>query len=101
MNYDQVLIDSTPMLVASDAAIAGRIADGLMLVIQPEKNHRRLIMRTIDEIRLVGLKLTGIVVNRVTEDKSQSYYGGYGYGYGYGHSYKEADETSESVQAAA
>lgn len=39
--YDQVLIDTPPILAASDATIIGRLVDGLMLVVQPEKNNRR------------------------------------------------------------
>jgi capsular exopolysaccharide synthesis family protein len=88
--YDQVLVDSPPMLVASDAAIVGRMAGGLMLVVQPQKNHRRLVTRAIEEIRGVGLHLVGIIINKLSSEGGQAYYGeGYGYGYGYGVSYGE------------
>jgi polysaccharide biosynthesis transport protein len=46
-NYDQVLIDCPPILAAADAAIIGRLTEGLILVIQPEKNHRRLVLRAV------------------------------------------------------
>ena len=88
MNYDQVLIDCTPMLVASDAAIVGKIADGMMLVVQPQKNHRRLVLRTIEEARSVGLKLIGVVVNRISTENGGDFYGS---GYGYGHEYGDTD----------
>ncbi len=84
-HYDQVLIDSPPILVASDASIVGRMAGGLMLVVQPQKNHRRLVLRAIEEARTVGLNLVGVIVNRLSADSSQGYYGDeYGYGYSYG-----------------
>ena len=35
--YDQVLIDSPPALVASDAAIMGRLVNGVVLVVHPSK----------------------------------------------------------------
>jgi capsular exopolysaccharide synthesis family protein len=83
--YDQILVDSPPLLVASDAAVVGRMAGGLMLVVQPQKNHRRLVMRAIEEARGVGLDVIGVIVNRLSGEGAQSYYDeGYGYGYGYG-----------------
>ena len=87
------------MLVASDAAVVGRMAGGLMLVVQPQKNHRRLVVRAIEEARAVGLNVIGVIVNRLTSDAGQSYYGeGYGYGYGYGAGYHEASDESPSSQ---
>ena len=81
--YDQILIDCPPTLVASDAAIAGRIAGGLMLVVQPAKNHRRSVFRCVEETRSVGVDVVGLIVNRLTADEGRSYYGdSYGYGYG-------------------
>jgi capsular exopolysaccharide synthesis family protein len=97
-HYDQVLIDSPPMLVASDAAVVGRMAGGLMLVVQPQKNHRRLVVRAIEEARSVGLNLIGIILNRLTQETQHSYYGdGYGYGYGYGASYGESVEVTDKI----
>jgi tyrosine-protein kinase Etk/Wzc len=89
-HYDRVLIDSPPMLVASDAAAVARVAGGLMLVVQPQKNHRRLVVRAVDEARSVGLNLLGVIINRLSTDKGDAYYGdAYGYGYGYGVQYGE------------
>ena len=84
-HYDQILIDSPPILVASDATIVGRVAGGLMLVVQPHKNHRRLVIRAVEETQAVGLQLVGIILNRLSPQGGRGYYGeGYGYGYGYG-----------------
>jgi succinoglycan biosynthesis transport protein ExoP len=91
--YDQVLIDCPPVLAASDASIIGRLTDGMVLVVQPEKNHRRLVLRAADGLASIGVDLIGVVANRVGED-SGGYYGygqGYGYGYGYGHGHDEED----------
>jgi Mrp family chromosome partitioning ATPase len=90
--YDQVLIDSPPMLVASDATIVARVCGGLMLVVQPQKNHRRLVVRAVEEIRAMGLNLGGIILNRLPNEQGTAYYGdGYGYGYSYGHSQPTAE----------
>jgi len=81
--YDQVLIDSPPALATSDAAVIGRLAGGVMLVVQPGKNRRRLVMRCVEDFAVLKIPLLGIAVNRVGSDKDGSYYG-YGYGGYYG-----------------
>jgi Mrp family chromosome partitioning ATPase len=86
--YDQILIDGPPALAATDASIIGRLVDGIVLVVQPRKNQRRLVVRAAEGLRDVGAKLLGIVANRIgdeNEDKLYGYSSGYGYGYGYGY----------------
>jgi capsular exopolysaccharide synthesis family protein len=92
--YDQVLIDTPPVLAASDSAVAGRLVDGVMLVVQPGKNSRRIILRAVDELQLMRVPLVGIVVNRVDADADDGY-DGYGYGYGYGYGEDEAEEEDD------
>lgn len=87
--YDQVLIDCPPVLAASDAALVGRHTDGTILVVQPEKNHRRLVIRATEELASLRVSVIGIVANRVPEHSASGY--GYGYGYGYGVGYGEDD----------
>lgn len=88
-HYDQVLIDTPPILAASDASIVARLTGGLVLVVQPSKNHRRLVHRAVDEIRTSSLDLTGVVINRVSESGDSEYGYSYGYGQGYGHGYHD------------
>ncbi|MHB1035271.1 MAG: polysaccharide biosynthesis tyrosine autokinase [Pirellulales bacterium] len=86
--YDQILIDSPPTLATSDTAIIGRLVDGVMLVVQPDKNRRRLVIRTVASLSLVKIPLLGVIINRVGSDQDRGYYGykgGYGDGYGYGY----------------
>ncbi len=87
--YDQVLIDSPPILAAADSAIASRETDGLILVVQPQKNHRRLVKRALEGLHALDANVLGIVVNAVDNEDGAGYYGygGYGYGYGYGGGY--------------
>ena len=92
--YDQILIDSPPTLAAADTTIIGRQVDGAVLVVRPDKNQRRPVMRAVDGFRALDVNLLGVVVNRVGEDGTSDYYGyGMGYGYGYGAGYgAEHDE---------
>lgn len=92
-HYDQVLVDCPPTLAVSDAQIIGRLVDGVVLVVTPEKNHRRLVARACQNFQSAGIPLLGIVANRITQ---QSHGYGYGYGYGYGHDEAETELAIES-----
>jgi capsular exopolysaccharide synthesis family protein len=92
--YDQVIVDCPPILAASDAAIVGRLTDGLILAVQPHKTNRRLVLGAVQGLAAVGTGVVGVVVNRVDSEKGGGYYGynyGYGYGYGYGCGYGHGD----------
>jgi len=99
-HYDQIVIDSPPALV-SDTAIIGRLVDGLLLAVQPEKNRRRVVLRAVESFVGLGINVLGVVVNRQAAEKDDDYYGyGYGYGYGgYGH-YGHDDEDTDAGERA-
>ena len=85
-HYDQVLVDCPPIMAASDAVIVGNLVEGMVLVVQPEKNHRRLVLRSTENLIGMGVDLIGIVANRIGDVNGNGYCG---YGYGY------ADDESE------
>ncbi len=88
--YDQILIDSPPALATSDACVVGRLVDGVVMVVQPDKNRRRQVIRAAESFAALKIPLLGIVVNRVGSDNAPGYYG-YGGGYGYGYDYTEEE----------
>ena len=92
--YDQILIDTPPLLATSDATIVGRLVDGAVLVVQPMKNPRRTVVRAAEAFTGSKINLLGVVLNRVGSDKNElyGYTAGYGYGYGYGYDDQSADE---------
>jgi capsular exopolysaccharide synthesis family protein len=92
--YDQVLIDSPPALATSDAAVIGRLVDGVVLVVQPDKNCRRQVIRATENFATLRIPLLGVVVNRLSTDSGHGYYG-YGGGYGYHYDYGEEDTREE------
>jgi capsular exopolysaccharide synthesis family protein len=106
--YDQILIDSPPALATSDTAIIGRLVDGVILVVQPAKNRRRLVTRMVESLSMLKIPILGLVINRVGSDRDQGYYSyhsgygygyghGYGYGYGYGSGYGAHEEGAEGA----
>lgn len=95
-SYDLVLIDSPPALIA-DTAIIGRQVEGVLLVVEPEKNPRRLVMRVAETFATLQINVLGIVANRLSRDGGNDYYGygyGYGYSYTYGYGHDEDDEDA-------
>lgn len=96
--YDFILIDGPPILAASDGALIGRLVDGLLLVVHPEKNHRRGVIRAVENIKSLGIQLVGTVVNRIGANGSRGYYGhDSAYGYGYGYNYGYGPDSDENV----
>ena len=62
--------------------------DGVLLVVQPAKNRRRLVIRATDSFAQLRIPLFGIAVNRIGSDGNNGYYeygadynGDYGYDY--------------------
>lgn len=94
--YDQILIDSPPTLATADTAIIGRLVDGVVLVVQPAKNRRRLVTRVVERLNMMKIPLMGLIANRTGDDDDQGYYGYHSYGYGYGYEYNEGYGNDES-----
>ncbi len=99
--YDQVLVDCPPVLAVSDAQIVGRLVDGAILVIRPDKNHRRLVLRACESFSSTGTSVIGVVANSMSSESSGAYEYNYGdgYGYGYGYGYGQIQEEPDSSMA--
>jgi tyrosine-protein kinase Etk/Wzc len=80
--YDDIIIDSPPIHLVTDALIISRVADASLYVVRQGYTHKYELefVNGINEANRFP-KFT-IVFNGVSKDASG--YGGYGYGYGYG-----------------
>lgn len=90
--YDQVLIDSAPVMAVTDTLVFSTLADLTLLVLRAERSNLRVAEMARESLLNVGASLFGIVVNDVPRGRrrygySSSYgYNGAGYPYyGYGH----------------
>jgi len=92
--YDQVFIDSPPALATSDAALIGRITGAVLLVVQPARSTRRMVLRTIEQLHLLRIPVVGLVLNRI-DSKEAGYYG---YGY-YGYEYDDHSASAEELSS--
>ena len=70
--YDVVIIDSAPLLDATDGAILAAQTDGALLVVDAQKTRQRPFSESLARLRLAGAQVLGVVLNRAT-DASREY----------------------------
>jgi polysaccharide biosynthesis transport protein len=86
-HYDLVIIDSPPVLAASDSLVLSRIVDATVFVVRWEKSPREVVLNSLKQLQAVGGTLAGVVLSRVNVRKHARFgYGDHGYYYG---TYKE------------
>ena len=61
--YDQVIIDSAPVLIASDALVVAPLVDGVILVVRAQRNSRGIVRRAINLLGDSGAHVFGAVLN--------------------------------------
>jgi capsular exopolysaccharide synthesis family protein len=61
--YDMVILDTSPLLVAADAAVLGAIADGVLLIVRATHTDREAVQQAMHQLDLVGAKVVGTVLN--------------------------------------
>lgn len=80
--YDQVILDSPPILAVTDAAVLAAQTDGLVLVMRSGETDQRGAERAVDQLRRIGARILGAVLNGVSATTSdESYYLQYYYHY--------------------
>lgn len=77
--YDLVIIDTPPILAASDAIHFGGWTDGTIIVIESRKANRRHLPEVFELIKHANINIIGAVLNKVTGEGSQYYYHRYYY----------------------
>lgn len=71
---DLVIFDSPPVLAVTDAQVLGRIAQGVLLVVDANRTTRNLVIRAGEALRQVQVPLLGAVVNRLSTSSRGYYY---------------------------
>jgi polysaccharide biosynthesis transport protein len=64
-NFDYVVIDTAPVLAASDPIVIAADADAVLLAVRSGQTTKDAVLRAHDLLRNVGAKVAGIVVNAV------------------------------------
>lgn len=79
--FDFVVIDSCPMMLVSDAVPIAAMVDGAVLVINGPQTPRHLALGACMQLRSVGTRVFGAVLNLVDFESPDFYYSRYAYGY--------------------
>ena len=80
--FDYIIIDTAPVLPASDAVALGQFCDALLMVVQSEKTTHHMVRDSIKRLNASHVDVTGLILTQVDIKKENPYrYGGY-YGYG-------------------
>ncbi|WP_292967887.1 polysaccharide biosynthesis tyrosine autokinase [Nitrosomonas sp.] len=81
--YDLVIIDSPPILAATDAAIIGRLAGATLMVAKAGAHPVRELEQSVKKLVQAGVNLKGVIFNGIPETSSRHGYGQYVYQYDY------------------
>jgi succinoglycan biosynthesis transport protein ExoP len=92
--YKFIVIDSPPIMAATDAVILSVQADGVLLVVRSGETPKEAFTRTRDLLTSVNSRLLGVVLNAVDASAPDYYYSYRYYPYSYGYGPQEALESS-------
>jgi tyrosine-protein kinase Etk/Wzc len=80
--YDYIVIDSPPILAASDAIILSQYADKLLMVTRYNSSIERQLVYAISQLTKDHVRVDGIVMNDVQQGVMDKYSYHYSYAYG-------------------
>lgn len=90
-SYDYIIIDTPPCGSLTDAAIIGRIVDGVILVAAAGEVQIEAIQQAKENLQKVNANIIGVVLNKVKRQTSSYYYYYYYY-------YYYQDENGEIIK---
>src|SRR5262252_7066571 len=97
--YKFVVIDSPPIMAATDAVILSVQADGVLLVVRSGETPKEAFTRARDLLHSVKSNLLGVVLNAVNASTPDYYYSYRYYPYSYGYGPQETLETVRGESA--
>ena len=108
-SFKFIVIDSPPVMAATDAVILSVQTDGVLLVVRSGETPKEAFTRTRDLLVSVKCNILGVVLNAVDAGAPDYYYSYryYPYSYGYGpqeaansqheHQHEDSERVTESV----
>ena len=80
-HYDYIIIDTPPVLAASDAVILSRYADKILMVTRYDKSIEGQVAYAINQLHKANVQVDGIVLNDVQQGLMSKYSYHYNYAY--------------------
>src|SRR5262249_49441276 len=94
--YDYVIIDSSPLMYATDPVILSTIVDAVILVVHSGKTTRDVIRQSREMLNNVGAKIFGVVLNNI--DMRYHPYSDLGpYAYYSGHEWNSVEDKVSDI----
>lgn len=95
-HFDYILLDCAPLGAAIDAAVIAKRCDGAIIVAGQGMASGRMINNVKKQLEVSGVRILGVVLNKVKMKKKGygSYYGGY-YGNYYGNGQEEGGKRAK------
>ena len=81
-HYDYIIIDTPPILAASDAIILSQYADKVLMVARYDKSIEGQVAYAVRQMHKSNIKVDGIVLNDVQQGLMSKYSYHYSYAYG-------------------
>ncbi len=72
--YDFVVVDTPPVLPATDALLMAPRTDGVLLVVRSGHTNKKVIKEVVEKFRTAKLPILGVLLNRVDVKKGGYYY---------------------------
>jgi Mrp family chromosome partitioning ATPase len=94
--FEQVIVDSAPLLAVSDTLTIARHFHVINLVVRSHKTQRRLVRRALDLLKRVRRTPVGVALSMVPPGNAYYYYGyseGGDRAYGAGHQAKAEEKA--------
>ena len=91
--YDTIIIDLPPVGEVSDAMVAAKLTDGILLVVRQDYCNSVALSSAVSQFEFIESKILGVVMNCVNEDAGK--YSRYGKGY-----YSKYSKYSKSYASA-
>jgi len=95
--YKFIVIDSPPIMAATDAVILSALTDGVLLVVWSGETPKEAFTRSRDLLSAVKGRLLGVILNAVDSGAPDYYYSYRYYPYSYG--YGEEEEVKSKMKA--
>lgn len=96
--YKFVVIDSPPIMAATDAVILSALTDGVLLVVWSNETPKQAFSRTRELLAAVKGRLLGVVLNAVDSGAPDYYYSYRYYPYSYGYGENEEQDAVQRIR---
>jgi succinoglycan biosynthesis transport protein ExoP len=99
--YKFIVVDSPPVMAATDAVILSVLVDGVLLVVRSGETPKEAFSRTRDLLTGVKCRMLGVLLNAVDSNAPDYYYSYRYYPYSYGgYSHEEKNSKKKSAASA-